>query len=107
MFLLYIIMMILMIYLIDDTQGGDTALHYAVGNGHSDCVQLLIQSGADANIQNNVSILLYKFILYIIMIILMIPRLEALLCTWQSVMVTMTVSSFLYSLEQMLISRVM
>ena len=54
MFILYIIMIILMIYLIDDTQFGWTALHYAVGNGHYDCVQLLIVSAADTTIRNNV-----------------------------------------------------
>ena len=46
-----------MIYLIDDTQGGDTALHWAVINGHYDCAQLLIQSGADVDIQDYVSTL--------------------------------------------------
>ena len=55
MFILYIIMIILMIYLIDDTQYGFTALHNAVCNDHCDCAQLLIQSGAVVDIQNNVS----------------------------------------------------
>ena len=50
-------MIILIIYLIDDTQDGYTALHYAVINGHYDCAQLLIQSGADVDIQDNVSTL--------------------------------------------------
>ena len=50
-------MIILMIYLIDDTQNGRTALHHAVSSGHYDCAQLLIQSGADVDIQNNVSTL--------------------------------------------------
>ena len=50
-------MIILMIYLIDDTQVGCTALHYAVIYGHYDCFQLLIQSGADVNIQSNVNTL--------------------------------------------------
>ena len=63
-------MIILMIYLIDDTQAGLTAMHWAVNNGHYDCAQLLIQSGAVVDIKNIVSTLL--FILYIIMIILMI-----------------------------------
>ena len=58
MFILHIIMIILMIYLIDDTQyEGTTALHYAVSNGHYDCAQLLIQSGADVDIQTIVSTL--------------------------------------------------
>ena len=48
-------MVILIIYLTDDTQGGRTALHFAVSNGHCDSAQLLIQSGADVDIQNNVS----------------------------------------------------
>ena len=46
-----------MIYPIDDTQDGWTALHYAVNGGHYDCAQLLIQSEADVNIKNNVSTL--------------------------------------------------
>ena len=57
MFILYIIIIILMIYLIDDTQGGYTALHCAVSRGHYDCAQLLIQAGADVDIQDNVSTL--------------------------------------------------
>ena len=47
-------MIIFMIYLIDDTQDGDTALHYAVSNGQCDCAQLLIVSAADTTIRNNV-----------------------------------------------------
>ena len=47
-------MIILMVYLIDDTQNGYTALHLAVSNGHYDCSQLLIQAGADVDIQNSV-----------------------------------------------------
>ena len=50
-------MIILMIYLIDDTQDGGTALYYAVSSGHYDCAQLLIQVGADVDIQSNVSTL--------------------------------------------------
>ena len=57
MFILYIIMIILMIYLIDDTQYGFIALHCAVIYGRYDCAQLLIQSGAVVDIQNNVSTL--------------------------------------------------
>ena len=57
MIILYIIMIILMIYLIDDTQNGCTALHGAVSSGHYDSAQLLIQSGADVVIKNNVSTL--------------------------------------------------
>ena len=57
MFILYIITIILMIYLIGDTQWGFTALHYAVINGRYDCAQLLIQSGAVVDIQSNVSTL--------------------------------------------------
>ena len=57
MFILYIIMIILMIYFIDDTQHGWTALHCAVNGGHYDCAQLLIQSGADVDIQSTVSTL--------------------------------------------------
>ena len=54
MFILYIIMIILMIYLIDDTQNGDTALHRAVKYGRYDCAQLLIVSVADTTIRNDV-----------------------------------------------------
>ena len=57
MFILDIIIIMLMIYLIDDTQYGGTALHKAVINGLCDCAQLLIQSGAVVDIQNNVSTL--------------------------------------------------
>ena len=58
MIILYIIMIILMIHLIDDTQcSGWTALHWAVIKGHFDCAQLLIQSGAVVDIKNNVSTL--------------------------------------------------
>ena len=57
MIILYIIMIILMIYLIDDTQNGDTALHLAVENCRYDCSLLLIQAGADVDIQSNVSTL--------------------------------------------------
>ena len=46
-----------MIYLIDDTQDGRTALHWAVREGYYDCAQLLVQSGADVDIQDNVSTL--------------------------------------------------
>ena len=70
MFILYSIMIILMIYLIGDTQDGRTALHSAVSRDYYDCAQLLIQSGADVDIKSNVSH--FMFILYIIMIILMI-----------------------------------
>ena len=55
-------MIILMIYLIDDTQLGCTALYKAVTNGHYDCVKLLIQAGADVDIKDNVSKLLVKII---------------------------------------------
>ena len=54
MFILNIIMNILMIYLIDDTQGGNSALHWAVSDGHYDCAKLLIVSAADTTIRNNV-----------------------------------------------------
>ena len=57
-------MIILMIYLIGDTQDGSTALHYAVMNGHYDCVQLLIQSGADVDIKDNVSTLYVHIVYY-------------------------------------------
>ena len=50
-------MIILMIYLIHDTQIGCTALRYAASNGCYDCAQLLIQSGADVDIKDNVSTL--------------------------------------------------
>ena len=47
-------MIILMIYLIDDTQYGDTALHWAVSNGRYDYAQLLIVSATDTTIRNDV-----------------------------------------------------
>ena len=50
-------MITIMIYLIDDTQDGWTALHWAVIMSHYDCAQLLIQAGADVDIQSNVSTL--------------------------------------------------
>ena len=50
-------MIILMIYLIDDTQGGHNALHYAVIYGRYNCAQLLIQAGAVVDIKDNVSTL--------------------------------------------------
>ena len=56
-------MIILMIYRIDDTQLGRTALHNAVSNGHYDCTQLLIQSGADIDIKDSVSTL-YVYTVY-------------------------------------------
>ena len=46
-----------MIYLIDDTQDGRTALHYEVINGQSCCIRHLIQSGADVDMKDNVSTL--------------------------------------------------
>ena len=57
MYILYIIMIIIMIYLIDDIQDGWTALHEAVWHGQCDSAQLLIQAGADIDIQTNVSTL--------------------------------------------------
>ena len=56
-------MIVLMIYLIGDTQFGWTALHWAVSNDHYDCAQLLIQSGADLDIKGYVSTL-YVYTLY-------------------------------------------
>ena len=53
-----------MIYLIGDTQDGCTALHYAVSSGHYDCVQLLIQSGADVDIKIYYVSLLYVYTVY-------------------------------------------
>ena len=57
MFILYIIMIIHMIYLIDDTQDGYSAMHRAVRYGHSNCTQLLIQAEVDVDAKNNVSTL--------------------------------------------------
>ena len=54
MFILYIIMIILMIYPIDDTQYGWTALHHVVYYGQCDFPELLIVSAADTAIRNNV-----------------------------------------------------
>ena len=57
-------MIILMIYSIDDTQEGYTALQWAVSYGRYDCAQLLIQAGADVDIQTNVSTLYVHTVLY-------------------------------------------
>ncbi len=38
------------------TQGGETALMWASMNGHLEVAKLLIESGADVNIQNGVSV---------------------------------------------------
>ena len=57
-------MIILTIYPIDDKQYGGTALHFAVWDGHYDCAQLLIQAGADVDIQTNVSTLYVHTVLY-------------------------------------------
>ena len=46
-----------MIYLIDDTQAGLTALHWAVRYGRYDFSRLLLQAGAVVDIQNKVSTL--------------------------------------------------
>ena len=55
MFVLYIIMTILMIYPIYDTQGrGDTALHRAVWYAKLECAELLILAGADVTIRGHV-----------------------------------------------------
>ena len=35
-------------------QGGDTALVWAAANGHSDCVRLLVEAGANMNIIGHV-----------------------------------------------------
>ena len=40
---------------IDVIQYGWTALHVAAAKGHSETVTLLLQGGADVNIQDNVS----------------------------------------------------
>ena len=48
-------MVVLIIYLIDDTKNGWTALHLAFINDHFDCAQLLIQTGADVDIKDYVS----------------------------------------------------
>ena len=50
-------MIILMIYLIDDTQIGRTALHLAIRYGRYDCAQFLIQAGVDIDIETYVSTL--------------------------------------------------
>jgi len=46
-----------MIYPIDETQGGWTALHYAVSSCNYDCTHFLIQAGAVVDIQDIVSTL--------------------------------------------------
>ena len=54
MIIMYINMIILMIYLTDDTQVGYTALHCAVWMCQCDSTKLLIVSAADTTIRNNV-----------------------------------------------------
>jgi len=60
MFILYIM---IVINLIEDLQGGSTALHWAVSLGYYDCAQLLTQAGADVDIMSIVSTL-YVHTLY-------------------------------------------
>ena len=50
-------MIIFVIYYIDNTQNGNTALYYAVSKGQCDCAQLLIQAGAVVNMKDSVSTL--------------------------------------------------
>jgi len=47
-------MLIFMIYLIDKTQDGLTALHHAVRYGRLDCTQLLVQAAEVIDVQDNV-----------------------------------------------------
>jgi hypothetical protein len=37
-----------------DSQGGYSALIFSAANGHTDCVRLLIDAGADTEARNNV-----------------------------------------------------
>jgi ankyrin repeat protein len=39
-----------------DSQGGYTALMWAAGNGHADCVRLLIDAGADKEAKDHVRV---------------------------------------------------
>ena len=43
------------IYHIGNTQNGRTALHDAISKGHTDIAKLLIQSGANIDLQDKVS----------------------------------------------------
>ena len=55
-------------YTCSTTQDQRTALHYASGKGHRDTVQLLLEKGADLNVQDGVSVLkssLYLYLQYI------------------------------------------
>ena len=45
-------------YTCSTTQDQKTALHYASGKGHHETVQLLLEKGADPNVQDMVSVLL-------------------------------------------------
>ena len=45
-------------YTCSTTQDQKTALHYASDKGHRETVQLLLEKGADPNVQDNVSVLL-------------------------------------------------
>ena len=59
MFLLYIVIYILMIYRITDTQYGWTALHSAVKYGHLNCAKLFVVTDADTTKKDTVN-LIYK-----------------------------------------------
>lgn len=94
-------MFIIIIYPIDYTQIGGTALHCAVSNGHFVCAQLLIQAGAIVDKQDvvstvkNVYTATNSFYIYEMYSTLMINRLDVLLCIMLSEMVTLNVPNCL------------
>ena len=48
-------MVMILMYYYYIIQGQSTPLHYAARNGHTDSVALLVASGADINMKNDVS----------------------------------------------------
>jgi hypothetical protein len=56
--------------LICQTQGGSTALILAAENGTTDCVRLLVESGADMDVINNVRSLNFTRACFVVLCVL-------------------------------------
>ena len=69
---MYMYKMYNVMYTCSTTQFQKTALHHASDKGHHDTVQLLLEKGADPNVQDNVSVLLksslYQYIPQYVMV---------------------------------------